>query len=604
MTNPVAAGGSTRRLALWCTLLVAVLAAWNLREVAGYPLVVWDDDVNLSLNPYLGAPTVPRLHWMFTDVAYMRRYMPLGWLGFSTVYAGSGLSGAGYHTANLMLHVANSALLFGVLWVALRRWQPASNRWGAAAAALATSLWSLHPFRVETVGWASGLVYSLAGCFALLSVFAYLGLAGWRRYGCTALFYLAAILTYPIAVGCWGIYVLIDVADRQRGRVGLDARSTRRLLVWKLGLLVPALAVAAIELFARLQANEFWGAAPSLDDLSLTTRVLRAVAAVAYYVRKLVWPVDLTPMPTASMNFSPLAAGAVIAVTAVLVASVALAMRPNWRRGPLLFWLGFLGLLVPTLGFTEQWFFPCDRYAYLPAMVASAALAAGLIRVPAPARRFAAILVLGALAWLAARQRVQAVHWRDTDALYTRIVQAADNPAIVAGVDARWIKLHLQRWNLERAGALLASAREAFPGDAKLASLAADFPRYAAARRELERGGDIPPDLPTVPTLHVGVARAYVRRGEFREADEQFEQALHWAPRYAMARYDYAVACAISGRPAEALHRYLGVMADRPPSISVEAERRALALIAAAFEAARQPVDAGRVRAYAVRLER
>ena len=111
---------------------------------------------------------------MFTDVDYVRRYIPLGWLGFSVVYAGWGLSPVAYHAANLFLHVANTVLLFWVLVSVLRRWEAAGFSWSIACAACSARPLVAPSLRAESVGWISGILYGQAGFFALISVLAYL----------------------------------------------------------------------------------------------------------------------------------------------------------------------------------------------------------------------------------------------------------------------------------------------------------------------------------------------------------------------------------------------------------------------------------------------
>src|SRR5580700_10051031 len=103
-------------------LLIAAAVAWTVREVPGFdslPLI--DDDTNIFFNPHIGTPSAARIRWMFGDVSYVHRYMPLGWLGFSIIYVFSGLNPAGYHIAGAGLHLLNALLLFLALERLLRR---------------------------------------------------------------------------------------------------------------------------------------------------------------------------------------------------------------------------------------------------------------------------------------------------------------------------------------------------------------------------------------------------------------------------------------------------------------------------------------------------
>ena len=77
--------------------------------------VLWDDDLNLTGNPWYRGFTAAHLHWMFSTL-HGGHYQPLTWLTFALDYALWGLDPAGYHLTNVVLHAATSILLFLVLW--------------------------------------------------------------------------------------------------------------------------------------------------------------------------------------------------------------------------------------------------------------------------------------------------------------------------------------------------------------------------------------------------------------------------------------------------------------------------------------------------------
>src|SRR5437870_1707795 len=54
--------------------------------VCGHEFVHFDDNVTIYDNPHIKGLTRENLHWMFTDVSYARRYMPLGWLSYAVDY--------------------------------------------------------------------------------------------------------------------------------------------------------------------------------------------------------------------------------------------------------------------------------------------------------------------------------------------------------------------------------------------------------------------------------------------------------------------------------------------------------------------------------------
>ena len=68
---------------------------------------------------------------------------------------------AGYHLTNLVLHVANTLLVF-LTW---RRLTGALVR-----AAMVAALFALHPMHVESVAWVTERKDVLSACFWLLTI--------------------------------------------------------------------------------------------------------------------------------------------------------------------------------------------------------------------------------------------------------------------------------------------------------------------------------------------------------------------------------------------------------------------------------------------------
>ncbi|MBM3855585.1 MAG: hypothetical protein FJ399_20930, partial [Verrucomicrobia bacterium] len=355
MSPPIGDPADLTRLVRWCALLVAVVACWQVRSVGEFAFVEFDDSINIVFNPHLGPVSRETVAWMFGDMEHMRRYVPLGWLGFALVYGFSGLSPAGYHLANGALHVANSVLVFALLWVLVRRFAAAADERQQAGAALLGALWwSLHPMRAETVGWASGLLYGIAGCGALGSVLCYLRAweKGRRRGGwvaAAALLYAASMLAYPMSLGLVGVFVLIDLANKTSGEPGV----WRRLVLEKAVLAVPFVAILGLTAAASYTAPEYWPRPVSLAEFGLGDRLQQAGLVWAYYGWKPWWPANLTPVPTWLVGFR--GGGALTVGAGVLVVAGSGLLLLGWRRwrGVAVLWFAHAALLAPLLGFTE-----------------------------------------------------------------------------------------------------------------------------------------------------------------------------------------------------------------------------------------------------------
>lgn len=598
-----------RRLAWLCGMLLAVVALWNCREVLTFDFVARDDDINIYFNPHLGPPSAQSLAWMFSDVAYMRRYVPMGWLTFSGVYQFSGLSPMGYHAANLLLHIVNTVLVYGLLLRLGRRFGGVSDatgaHWNALAATLGAAVWALHPFRAETVGWSSGLLYGAAGSWALLSGHAYLrtcsgdstGGERTRWLGAAAVCYAMSILTYPVGIALVLVFFAIDLAVLREPAVGVRP-GWRRLAVEKLVFLVPGVMVAAFTVFGRFEVSSFWPRPPTWEEFTLAQRVAQAFAVWAYYVWKTVWPAGLTLAPTWLFDIAPLRALFVGSGVFVIGLTAALVWRRRWHGG-LLLWLAYLAVLTPLVGFTEHPHFASDRYSYLAGVLISVALVLGLLRCRGGARVVMTAIGGAAVVVFGVQQHAQLRIWQDTDTLMARTIEQSGDVDFSADNYRKWALFHAHRGEIERAREISAHAERFAPRHAQMVALRRELPVF----EKTERDQDVDRSRPTAAKLHAKLALDFSRAGRAREAHEHFAAARRLAPESGPLAFNWAVLCATTGDPWRALHLYHGATAenaiDRP---AVPARVRLLSLIAEAFFANDQPVLAMRAAEAAVRV--
>jgi hypothetical protein len=91
-------------------------------------------------------------------------WLPLLWISYMADVSMFGPGPHGHHFANVLLHAANAALLF---WVLFRL---TGSRWRSAFAA---ALFAWHPTRVEAVAWIAARKDVLSGFFFMLGLWAY-----------------------------------------------------------------------------------------------------------------------------------------------------------------------------------------------------------------------------------------------------------------------------------------------------------------------------------------------------------------------------------------------------------------------------------------------
>ena len=430
---------AVRRLQTGLLLALCGITLTVFGGVCGHEFVHYDDAGNIYANPHLKGLNWESIKWMFTDVSYARRYMPLGWMSYAVDYEFFGLSPRAYHLGNLLLHCLNVVLLFFLVKRVLLLARPplkageadGTSVWCAALAAL---FWAVNPLRVETVAWASSRIYGVVGLLTLFWLLAWLRAQdastpeGWQRvfYWLSVVAYGASLLTYPLALFAPVGLLVVEIVLRHRLRsCWVDWWSPPARRLWRQMIPFLALAVGGLVLtFLARVDTDLSHRPPTLGEFSLLSRVMQAFYIWMYYVWKPWVPYDLAASYTALHSFNPLEPK--FLVSAFLVVTISLALW-QWRRrwtAALGFWVCHLVLLVPCLGLTEYPHCAYDRYSYLPGLLWALGLAMVLRLLWDRATRgyLAGVTtaVVSALFALLAWQQVPI--WSDTITLYRHLV--------------------------------------------------------------------------------------------------------------------------------------------------------------------------------------
>ena len=141
--------------AAWAWAVAALTAAVFPRSLtAGF--LDYDDLHFIAHNPHLGDVSWNGLRWMIG--ANWVIWYPLTWLSWALDRAVWGDGPFGFHLTNVLLHALNAALAFRLFDALMARGGAGAARTRHAAAAFAALVFSLHPLRVESVTWASGII--------------------------------------------------------------------------------------------------------------------------------------------------------------------------------------------------------------------------------------------------------------------------------------------------------------------------------------------------------------------------------------------------------------------------------------------------------------
>ena len=496
---------------------VLVVAAYFPAFLAGF---VWDDRV------FTGTPLVRdwsglwRIWFSPSEIENEAHYWPLLYTTFWLEHKLWGYAPAGYHVVNVLLHLANTLLLWRLL---ARLGLAASGAWFVAA------VFAVHPLHVESVAWVMERKDVLSGLFYLAAFSAWVRFVEEPRPKPRRRSYLLALALFVLGLLSKSIVVTLPAALAiwhwwRQGRV-TGADWFRLTPFFAVGL---AVAVADVAFSSTRE--------PISLGYSMIERTLIAAQALWFYAGKLVWPAGLAVIyPHWEVGVAdPLAWGYVIAAAAL--AAALWFLRHRIGRGPLAGTLFFAVTLSPVLGFVDygymQFSFVADRYQYLAGIgltaVLAGAAAQGADRLPEGWRKGAAgvavavLFVLGVLTWR------QAEIYRDGVTFFSHVI--AHNP----------------------------TAREAHRNLGEALTKEGRWEEALAAFR-------IAVDLaPEEAREHSNVGAALIMLDRMDEAEEPLRHALALNPRSRYALQNLAAMEAMRKRHGEALDLYRRLVAVHP----------------------------------------
>ncbi|MEE9613667.1 MAG: tetratricopeptide repeat protein [Thermodesulfobacteriota bacterium] len=490
-----------------CVLLAAVTIGlfWQART---FEFLNFDDNVYITGNPRMHEGLTPEgIEWAFTTT-HGANWFPLTWLSFLLDYELYGLDPSGYHLTNVLLHAANTLLLFIVL---------AGMTGSPWRSGFVAAVFAVHPLHVESVAWVSERKDVLSTLFWMLAMWAYLGYTekpGVKRYLLVALFLVLGLMSKPMLVTLPLVFLLLDWWP-----LGRFARGARSLIIEK----IPLLALSVVFSVVTYVTQQGGGAVRSFEQYPLWVRVSNALISYVSYMWKAICPHDLAvlyPHPGDAV-YVPHGAGAALLLVAITATAVLARRRyPYFPVGG--FWV--VGTLVPVIGLVQVGGQAmADRYMYVPlvglAIVSAWAVPEFLGRVPGRTRLLGASAAV-VLALLAVATSFQLRHWRTSVTLFTHALAVTEGNA---GAHYNLGVALVERGETEGA---VVHYREAIRVN----------PAYAEA--------------------HNNLGLAYGEKGLIREAVEEFGLALRIRPDDAEAHNNLAIAYHSLGRMDEAIAEY------------------------------------------------
>ncbi len=532
--------------------VVCVCALLALACVAVYGQTLWYDFSNYDDPQYVTEnPAVRKgldwagVVWAFTTdrALYMH---PLTWMSHMADCELYGLHPWGHHLTNLLLHTADSILLFLVFLRMTRRLWPS---------ALVAALFAVHPLHVESVAW----IAERKDVLSMLFWAAGLGAYAWHRerpglvrYLAVAFLFLMGLLSKPMVVTLPFVLLLLDYwplgqVDRT-APLGVMARRIVRLAAEKTPLFLMTAVFSAVTYIMQARGHNL----ASAEKYPLAARCANAVVVYVLYLVKTVWLAGLAayyPHPVTRPGWQ--VAGAAV----VLVAVTLLCLREARRRPYLIVgWLWYLGTLVPVIELVQAGSFShADRYTYIPLIGIFVMIAWGMADLAAARRvppRVLASVSVAVLAALTVCAGVQATSWRNGETLWRHAIESG-HPSASAYSNLGAIAMGKEHYDEARAS--LAKALELDPGHVdtlnNLCALNIKQRRYDEAKACL---AEILERHPNQADALANLGKIDMDEGRYDDAKTHLSQALAEKPDQVEALNNMGVLAIRQGRHDEA----------------------------------------------------
>lgn len=546
--------------------LLPLLIYW---QSLGHDFVDFDDPLYVTENAAVqNGLTLHNAAWTLTANAVFN-WHPLTWISLMTDYEIWRLDPKGYHLTNIILHVANTLLLFFILA------RMTGTFWRSAFVA---ALFAVHPLHVESVAWISERKDVLSGCLWFLTLGAYAYYAARPnlfRYAPVFLLLVLGLMAKPMLVSLPLVLILLDYWPLQRVSAETlfpprNLGAWRPILLEKAPLIALALASCAITFIVQQRS----GAVGTFQQYPFAARVATALMAYQDYIVNMFWPANLACLypyqPHLPFWHVALAFGFLAAISALVV------WLGRARRYLVVGWLWYLITLVPVIGLVQVGGQAmADRYSYLPLVGIFIMLAWGLpdfvengVRSIALRRALdialalLAVAVLGILTVLAWRQ---AGYWKNTITVFSRAIAVTENNSLAHN-------------NLANALAGSGKLTESVYHYAKAIEIRPDY--YAAYNNigvSLSKMGRTNEALdyyraslriqPDCAETYVNIGKILVEQGAYDQALAHFAEAVRLNPYLVNAHNNMGIILARQGALPDAVNHFYVVTRLNPSNM-------------------------------------
>lgn len=553
--------------ALWVCLALIAASFVVYASVWRHEFVTLDDTVYVTQNPPVSRGLTWQGVWWAFATGHASNWHPVTWLSHMLDVQLYGMNAGPHHLSNLLLHIANTLLLFGVF----HRITGALGR-----SAFVAGLFAVHPLHVESVAWVAERKDVLSTLFWMLTLWAYVGYVREPRLGRylgLLLVFALGLMAKPMVVTLPFVLLLLDVWPLGRVELGSESGSRSGLAPpadrWLIGFRLmqeklPLLALTLASSIATFLVQQRGGAVGGFEALPLAYRVENALVSYVVYIGKMLWPTRLAlfyPYPRSLPEWWVLGSFLFLSAVSVLVIRAA-------RRHPYLpvGWLWYLGTLVPVIGLVQVGGQAmADRYTYIPFIGLFVIVAWGvpglLSRLPHRkiALRGAAALALLALTLIA---RAQVPYWKNSMVLWGHALEVTTgNYQAHNNLGAFLVEQEMYSEAIAHYREALRTSPDFADAHNNLANALANLRQVSEAVAHYTEALRIKPDH---ANAHNGLGAALAKEGRFTEAIAHYSEALRIEPDLVDAHNNWGSALADQGQIDAAIQRFLEALQIQP----------------------------------------
>jgi len=361
----------TLKVAICIFLMVATFCVYS--QVQDHEFINYDDGVFVTKSSLVQAGLTNESIIRVFTTTHHSGWLPITSISYMLDYQLYGLNPTGFLLTNLFFHIANSLLLFLILF------RMTGAIWQSAFVAV---VFALHPLNVESVAWVAERKNVLSTFFLLLTIWAYIRYAEKptiKSYGLVFLLFAFGLMSKSMLVTLPFVLLLLDYWPLERFKLGQREREFKiaqkdkyfngeknisKLVLEKFPLLILSALFSIKELIVFEKAHG--GESAAQDPVSILAILTNVLISYFEYLWKMLWPKGLAILYAHPGNTLAVWKGVLCGIALLVITTISIKLI---RKAPyfVVGWFWYLGTLVPVIGFiTVGPHLIADRYAYLP----------------------------------------------------------------------------------------------------------------------------------------------------------------------------------------------------------------------------------------------